>query len=164
MTFCENNGVDYVLGWAKNARLVRAIGGELHRVKAAFERTGAASRIFSEFFYRTKKSWSLSRRGGGKAEHLSRGSHPLFVVPSLPREAMEGRPLYEDVYCARGEMENRIKEQQLALFADRTSTAHLRSNQVRLYLSSFAYGLVQGLRRLGAGRPERARSPSPTAP
>ena len=158
MTFCENNGVDYVLGLAKNARLVRAIGGELHRVKAAFERTGAASRIFSEFFYRTKKSWSLSRRVVAKAEHLSKGSNPRFVVTSLPREAMEGRPLYEDVYCARGEMENRIKEQQLALFADRTSTAYLRSNQLRLYLSSFAYCLMQALRRLGLSGTEMAKA------
>jgi len=158
MTFCENNGVDYVLGLAKNARLVRAIGGELHRVKAAFERTGAASRIFTEFFYRTKKSWSASRRVVAKAEHLSKGSNPRFVVTSLPREAMEGRPLYEDVYCARGEMENRIKEQQLALFADRTSTAYLRSNQLRLYLSSFAYCLMQALRRLGLSGTEMAKA------
>jgi hypothetical protein len=158
MTWCEENGVDYVLGLAKNARLVRAIGGELHRVKAVFEQTGQASRIFSEFSYRTKKSWSASRRVVAKAEHLSKGSNPRFVVTSLPREAMEGRPLYEDVYCARGEMENRIKEQQLALFADRTSTAHLRSNQVRLYLSSFAYGLMQALRRLGLAGTEMARA------
>ena len=158
MTWCEENGVDYVLGLAKNARLVRAIGGELHRVQAVFEQTGQASRIFSEFFYRTKKSWSLSRRVVAKAEHLSKGSNPRFVVTSLPREAMEGRPLYEDFYCARGEMENRIKEQQLALFADRTSTAHLRSNQLRLYLSSFAYGLMQALRRLGLAGTEMAKA------
>jgi hypothetical protein len=158
MTWCEENGVDYVLGLARNARLVRAIGGELHRVKAVFEQTGVASRIFSEFFYRTKKSWSGSRRVVAKAEHLSKGSNPRFVVTSLPREAMEGRPLYEDVYCARGEMENRIKEQQLALFADRTSTAHLRSNQLRLYLSSFAYGLMQALRRLGLSGTEMAKA------
>ena len=158
MTWCEENGVDYVLGLAKNARLVRAIGGELHRVQAAFGQTGQASRIFSEFFYRTKKSWSLSRRVVAKAEHLSKGSNPRFVVTSLPREAMEGRPLYEEIYCARGEMENRIKEQQLALFADRTSTAHLRSNQLRLYLSSFAYGLMQALRRLGLAGTEMAKA------
>jgi len=158
MTWCEENGVDYVLGLAKNARLVRAIGGELHRVQAVFEQTGQASRIFSEFFYRTKKSWSLSRRVVAKAEHLSKGSNPRFVVTSLPREAMEGRPLYEEIYCARGEMENRIKEQQLALFADRTSTAHLRSNQLRLYLSSFAYGLMQALRRLGLAGTEMAKA------
>jgi hypothetical protein len=158
MTWCEENGVDYVLGLAKNARLIRAIGGELHRVKAVFEQTGQASRIFSEFSYRTKKSWSASRRVVAKAEHLSKGSNPRFVVTSLPREAMEGKTLYEDVYCARGEMENRIKEQQLALFADRTSTAHLRSNQVRLYLSSFAYGLMQALRRLGLAGTEMARA------
>jgi len=158
MTFCENNGVEYVLGLAKNARLVRAIGGELHRVKAVFEQTGAASRIFSEFFYRTKKTWSLSRRVVAKAEHLQKGSNPRFVVTSLPREAMEARSLYEKLYCARGEMENRIKEQQLALFADRTSTAYLRSNQLRLYLSSFAYCLMQALRRLGLAGTEMAKA------
>jgi hypothetical protein len=158
MRWCEGNGLDYVLGLAKNARLVRAIGGELHRVKAVFEQTGQPSRIFSEFFYRTKKTWSLSRRVVAKAEHLSKGTNPRFVVTSLPREAMEGRPLYEDFYCARGEMENRIKEQQLALFADRTSTAHLRSNQVRLYLSSFTYCLMQALRRLGLSGTEMARA------
>jgi hypothetical protein len=158
MTFCENNGVEYVLGLAKNARLVRAIGGALHQAKQQFEQTGNAARLFREFFYRTKKSWSLPRRVVAKAEHLSKGSNPRFVVTSLPREAMEGRPLYEDVYCARGEMENRIKEQQLALFADRTSTAHLRSNQLRLYLSSFAYCLMQGLRRWGLAGTEMAKA------
>ena len=123
-----------------------------------FEQTGQASRIFSEFFYRTKKSWSASRRVVAKAEHLSKGSNPRFVVTSLPREEMEGRPLYEEIYCARGEMENRIKEQQLALFADRTSTAYLRSNQLRLYLSSFAYCLMQSLRRLGLAGTEMAQA------
>jgi hypothetical protein len=158
MTWCEHNGVDYVLGLAKNARLVRAVGGELHRVKSLFEQTGAASRIFSEFFYRTKKTWSRSRRVVAKAEHLSKGSNPRFVVTSLSREAVAGRFLYEDFYCARGEMENRIKEQQLSLFADRTSTAYLRSNQLRLYLSSFAYCLMQALRRLGLAGTEMARA------
>ena len=158
MTWCEGNGVDYVLGLARNARLVRAIGGELHEVRRQFERTGAAARFFTEFSYRTKKTWSLSRRVVAKAEHLSKGTNPRFVVTSLSRETMKGRPLYEDFYCARGEMENRIKEQQLALFADRTSTAYLRSNQLRLYLSSFAYGLMQALRRLGLAGTEMAKA------
>ena len=158
MTFCENNGVDYVLGLAKNTRLVRAIGGELNEARRQFEQTGAAARLFTEFFYRTKKTWSRSRRVVAKAEHLSKGTNPRFVVTSLPAEAMEARSLYEDFYCARGEMENRIKEQQLALFADRTSTAYLRSNQLRLYLSSFAYCLMQALRRLGLAGTEMAKA------
>lgn len=158
MTFCEGNGVEYVLGLARNARLVRAIGGELHEAKRQFEQTGAAARSFTEFSYRTKKTWSRSRRVVAKAEHLQKGSNPRFVVTSLSREAMEGRPLYEDFYCARGEMENRIKEQQLGLFADRTSTAYLRSNQLRLYLSSFAYCLMQALRRLGLSGTEMAKA------
>ena len=158
MTFCEDNGVDYVLGLATDTRLVRAIGGELNEAKRQFDRTGAAARLFTEFFYRTKKTWSRSRRVVAKAEHLSKGSNPRFVVTSLSRGTMDGRPLYEDFYCARGEMENRIKEQQLALFADRTSTAYLRSNQLRLYLSSFAYCLMQALRRLGLSGTEMAKA------
>lgn len=158
MAWCEGNGADYVLGLAKNTRLVRAIGVELNEAKRRFEQTGAAARLFTEFFYRTKKTWSRSRRVVAKAEHLSKGTNPRFVVTSLARETMEGRSLYEDFYCARGEMENRIKEQQLALFADRTSTAYLRSNQLRLYLSSFAYCLMQALRRLGLSGTEMAKA------
>lgn len=98
------------------------------------------------------------RRNEGSARNLGFLTNPRFVVTSLPREAIEARPLYEEVYCARGEMETRIKEQQLGLFADRTSTAYLRSNQPRLYLSSFAYGLMQGLRRLGLAGTEMAKA------
>jgi hypothetical protein len=141
--------VDYVFGLARNARLVKIIGRELHQAEQQFEQTKQAARVFSEFTYRTKKSWSRERRVIAKAEHLDKGANPRFVVTSLSAERMAGQALYEEFYCARGEMENRIKEQQLALFADRTSTALLRSNQLRLYFSSIAYCLLQALRRLG---------------
>lgn len=105
--------------------------------------------MFKEFSYQTLKSWSRARRVVGKAEHLAKGANPRFVVTSLPVEQADARGLYEDIYCARGEMENRIKEQQLCLFADRTSTATMRANQLRLFLSSLAYVLVAAVRRLG---------------
>jgi len=149
MTWCEKHAVDYVFGLARNARLVKIIGRELHQAEQQFEQTKQAARVFSEFTYRTKKSWSRERRVIAKAEHLDKGANPRFVVTSLSAERMAGQALYEEFYCARGEMENRIKEQQLALFADRTSTALLRSNQLRLYFSSIAYCLLQALRRLG---------------
>ncbi len=158
MGWCEDNSVDYVFGLARNARLERAIGASLHQAKQQFEQTGSATRIFREFFYATRKTWSRSRRVVAKAEHLAKGANPRFVVTSLGQKAMDGRALYEDLYCARGEMENRIKEQQLSLFSDRTSTAYLRSNQLRLYLSSFAYCLLQALRRLGLAGTEMAKA------
>jgi hypothetical protein len=158
MGWCEDNGVDYVFGLARNARLVRIIGAALHQAKEQFERTGHAARLFRELVYQTRKTWSRTRRVVAKAEHLSKGSNPRFVVTSLAEDAINGKDLYEDLYCARGEMENRIKEQQLALFADRTSTAFLRSNQLRLYLSSFAYCLMQALRRLGLAGTEMAKA------
>lgn len=158
MAWCEANGVEYVLGLAKNKRLVAAIGGQLQQAKRDFEQTGKAARVFQELEYRTRKSWSRKRRVVAKAEHLEKGSNPRFVVTSLAAERMEGRALYEDLYCARGDMENRIKEQQLCLFADRTSTAYLRSNQIRLYFSSFAYLLMQALRRFGLAGTEMARA------
>ena len=138
MRWCEENSVDYVLGLAKNGRLKRILGPELHEAKQQFEATGQASRVFKDFTYRTRKSWSRSRRVVGKAEHLAKGGNPRFVVTSLSAEEYDARTLYEDVYCARGEMENRIKEQQLCLFADRTSCATMRANQLRLWLSSVA--------------------------
>jgi hypothetical protein len=114
--------------------------------------------VFADFSYRTKKSWSAERRVVGKAEHLKKGSNPRLVVTSISAEQMDARALYEDFYCARGEMENRIKEQQLALFADRTSTSVMRSNQLRLYLSSIGYCLMQALRRLGLKDTEMAQA------
>jgi hypothetical protein len=149
MKWCEENGVDYVFGLAKNARLLRAIGRELHEAKLDFERTGQPSRRFCELEYRTHKSWSRTRRVVAKAEHLAKGANPRFVVASLSRERFDPRALYEDLYCARGDMENRIKEQQLCLFADRTSCHTMRANQLRLWLSGVAYVLLQALRQHG---------------
>ena len=112
-------------------------------------RPGWAARVFADFAYRTRDSWGRARRVVGKAEYLPKGPNPRFVVTSLAAVEREAQALYEEDYCARGDMENRIKEQQLMLFADRTSTAWLRSNQLRLWFSSAAYVLVQALRRLG---------------
>jgi predicted ATP-dependent protease len=150
--------VDYVIGLAKNKRLIRAIGKQSHEAKMKFEETKKAARVFIDFDYKTRKSWSRERRVVAKAEHLSKGENPRFVVTSRSAEQMEARALYEDFYCQRGEMENRIKEQQLALFADRTSTTLFRSNQIRLYFSSIAYCLMETLRRLGLAGTEMARS------
>lgn len=150
MRWCEaDDRLDYVLGLAKNERLKKAIAEELVVAKQEYGRTQAPVRLFKDFRYQTLKSWSCERRVVGKAEHLYKGENPRFIVSSLSMEEMDARSLYEDFYCARGDMENRIKEQQLALFADRTSTHAMRSNQLRLYLSSFAYVLVQTLRRVG---------------
>jgi hypothetical protein len=149
MAWCERNGVHYVLGLAKNARLKRALGRELAEVKQLQEETGEPVRIYKELRYRTRKSWSRERRVVGKAEQLPGKANPRFVVTSLAEERYDARTLYRTIYCARGDMENRIKEQQLDLFADRTSTATLRANQLRLWLASMAYVLVAHLRRVG---------------
>jgi hypothetical protein len=156
MRWCEENHVNYVLGLARNARLQRILGRELHEAKLQFEATGQASRVFKDFTYQTRKSWSRERRVVGKAEHLSKGSNPRFIVTSLSVEEVDARRLYEDVYCARGEMENRIKEQQMCLFADRTSCATMRANQLRLWLSSAAYTLLMALRQFGLQGTEMA--------
>ena len=148
MSWCEGQGVEYVLGLAKNARLKALIAEELQQAQAGYESSGEAARVFRECRYQTLESWSRERRVVGKAEHLSKGANPRFIVSSLPSEEYDARTLYEDLYCARGDMENRIKEQQLALFADRTSTHEMHANQLRLYFSSFAYVLMQSLRRL----------------
>lgn len=158
MSWCEDHSVDYIFGLARNARLQRALGGELMQAKAQFEQSGQAERVFKDFDYRTRKSWSRSRRVIGKAEHLAKGANPRFIVTSLSREEWSAQALYEELYCARGEMENRIKEQQLCLFADRTSTHRLASNQLRLWLSSVAYMLLNELRRLGLAGTELARA------
>lgn len=149
MSWCEAQGVDFVLGLAKNARLKAGIAAEMVQAKAQYEASRHAARVFRDFRYQTRESWSSERRVIGKAEHLDGGENPRFIVTSLSPAVIAGRALYEEVYCARGDMENRIKEQQLALFADRTSTHEMRSNQLRLYFSSFAYVLMQTLRRLG---------------
>jgi hypothetical protein len=158
MSWCEENKVGFVFGLAKNSRLLKIIGRQLQEAKVQFEESKKPARVFSEFAYRTKKSWSGERRVVAKAEHLEKGANPRFVVTSLSAEQMAAQPLYEELYCARGEMENRIKEQQLALFADRTSTGLMRSNQLRLYFATFAYLLLQGLRRLGLRGTEMAQA------
>ena len=150
MSFCEGLGqLDYVLGLAKNNRLIKQIEAEMAQAQQSHKSTQQPARVFKDFRYRTRKSWSCERRVVGKAEYLVKGENPRFIVTSMTSEEKEARELYEDFYCARGDMENRIKEQQLGLFADRTSTSWMRSNQLRLYFSSFAYILVHALRRLG---------------
>jgi hypothetical protein len=149
MAWCEENHVDYLFGLARNKRLTKILGRELYEVEQQFQATGEPARQFKDFSYQTRKSWSRERRVVGKAEHLAKGSNPRFVVTSLPAERLPAQALYEDRYCARGEMENRIKEQQLCLFADRTSCQTMRANQLRLWLSSAAYVLLQALRQHG---------------
>jgi hypothetical protein len=161
MKWCEDHGVDYVLGLAKNERLKKAIAAELEEVARESAQAGKAARTYKEFEYQTRESWWRARRVVGKAEHLEKGSNPRFVVTSLSAESWEARRLYEELYCARGEMENRVKE-QLMLFADRTSTAFLRSNQIRLYFSSIAYVLMEALRRLGLAGTEWAQAQATT--
>jgi hypothetical protein len=157
MGWCEQAGVDYVLGLAKNPRLQAETAAEQEQAAAEFRATAKPARVFKEFSYPTRESWSRARRVVAKAEHLEKGSNPRFVVTSLPAEAWASRRLYEELYCARGEMENRLKE-QLMLFADRTSTAWLRSNQIRLYFSSVAYVLMEALRRLGLKQTDLAQA------
>jgi hypothetical protein len=157
MDWCERNRVDYVLGLAKNERLKAEIMEEQAQAAEQYRQTGLAARAFKEFRYQTRESWSRTRRVIAKFEHLEQGANPRFVVTSLGPERWEARELYEGLYCARGEMENRIKE-QLMLFADRTSTALLRSNQNCLYFSSIAYTLMEALRRLGLQQIELARA------
>ena len=149
LSWCEANGVGYVIGLPKNSRLIRAIGKELYEAFERFQQTGQPARVFKDFTYRTKKSWSRERRVIGKAEHLAKGANPRFVVTSLSPREFDARTVYEQEYCARGNMENRIKEQQLCLFADRTSCRTLRANQIRLALSTVAYVLLRALREFG---------------
>ena len=159
MSFCEQNEkIEYVFGLAKNERLNKEIEAEMAQAQQIQKSTAEAARVFKDFRYRTRKSWSCERRVVGKAEYLAKGANPRFVVTSVSSKEKDARTLYEDFYCARGDMENRIKEQQLALFADRTSTAWMRSNQLRLYFSSFAYILMQKLRQLGLKGTELAQA------
>jgi hypothetical protein len=149
MAWCEANRVDYVFGLARNERLEAAIAADLAQARAAAERTGKPSRRFKDFRWSTLDSWRRFRRVIGKAEWTRGEANPRFIVTSLAPQAIDARRLYEAIYCARGEMENRIKECQLDLFADRTSAATMRANQVRLWFASFAYVLLCGLRRIG---------------
>jgi Transposase DDE domain group 1 len=147
--WCEANAVDYLLGLAQNQRLLAMSAAEQERARLEFERTKEPARVFAELRYRTLDSWSRARRVVAKAEHLAKGANPRFVVTSLAVEDRAAKGLYEEGYCGRGEAENRIKEQQLHLFADRTSARTMRANPIRLFFSSIAYVLMNALRRLG---------------
>ena len=149
MAWCEANGVHFLFGLAQNKRLNAMIADELAQAEAKSRRTGKPARSFKEFRWQTRKSWSRERRVVAKAEFTSGEANPRFVVTSLTRRDCKPKYLYEKLYCARGEMENRIKECQLDLYADRTSTATMRANQLRLWFASMAYVLLCALRRIG---------------
>jgi len=160
MSWCENNRVDFVWGLARNQRLRKIIGAEMQEVTQQWNQTSQPVRVFTEFAYRTKKTkkkggWDCERRVVAKAERIDGKENPRFVVTSLTSEELPAQALYEKLYCARGDMENRIKE-QFSLFADRVSTETMRANQMRLYLSTMAYVLMSGLRRLGLKATELA--------
>jgi hypothetical protein len=157
MAWCEENKVDYLFGLARNQRLSKIIGAQMQQARVLHQTTGKAARIFSEFHYQTRKSWSRSRRVVAKAEYLDKGENPRFVVTSLTPDQWAAQQLYEKFYCARGEMENRIKE-QMCLFADRLSTDEMKGNQLRLYFSALAYTLVEALRRLALKGTEWAQA------
>jgi hypothetical protein len=149
MAWCEQNTVEFVIGMARNKRLESLVAGPLAEAKQQFESTQQPARVFVEFQHETLNgSWSRKRRVVAKAEHIDGKSNPRFIVTSLDSERWEKQKLYEDLYCARGDMENRIKE-QFVLFADRVSASTMRANQLRIYLSVIAYSLMSGLRRLG---------------
>jgi hypothetical protein len=158
MSWCEQTGVDYVFGLAKNVRLVRALGAELHEAAAESRERQRPARRFKELLYRTRKSWCRPRRVVAKAEQTGDKANPRFIVTSLSMREFPARELYEDFYCARGECENRIKEAQLDLFADRLSAATFRANQLRLWLASAAYILMHALRRMGLKNTVLARA------
>lgn len=162
MSWCEENDVDFIFGLAKNPRLEKRIASSLKEVKSEAERTGQKARLFRELRYRTEDSWSRERRVVAKAEHIGDKSNPRFVVTSFSVLQWETQPLYEDLYCARGDMENRIKEQQLYLFADRTSAHTMRANQLRLWFASVAYVLLNLLRRFGLRGTELERAQAGT--
>ncbi|MBU6406902.1 MAG: IS1380 family transposase [Alphaproteobacteria bacterium] len=149
MEWCENNRVDYVFGLARNARLVETISKELQQAEKKSLSSGRAERVFKDFTWSTLKSWSRERRVIAKAEWTQGEANPRFVVTSLKPRERGARPLYEDIYCARGDMENRIKECQADMFSDRTSAGTMAANQLRLWFASMAYVLICALRRIG---------------
>jgi hypothetical protein len=161
MSWCEGHDVDYVFGLARNQRLRKVIGRQMWEATEQWNRTGKPARVFAEFSYQTRKAknrgWNRERRVVAKAEHISGKENPRFVVTSLSGEQWAAQALYEELYCARGDMENRIKE-QFSLFADRVSAETMRANQLRLYFSVMAYVLVSGLRRLGLRATELAQA------
>lgn len=158
MRWCEEHEVEFILGLARNARLEKALEGAFERAEKLCDEETESVRVYEDFTYRTLKTWSRERRVVGKAEITGRGPNPRFVVTSFSAEEMPAQELYEQGYCPRGEMENRIKEQQLCLFADRTSARLMAVNQVRLWLSSLAYLLLNDLRRLGLAGTACARA------
>jgi hypothetical protein len=158
MAWCEANGVDYVFGLQRNARLVKEIEAELAAAQADSQRTGRPGRRFKDFPWTTRDSWSRRRRVIAKAEWTHGEANPRFIVTSLSRPEVKGRYLYEKIYCARGDMENRIKECQGELFADRTSSATMRANQLRLWFASMAYVLLCALRRIALGHTRFAQA------
>jgi hypothetical protein len=159
MLWCEHNRVDYVFGLARNARLEARIVDALAEARRRSEaEDGAPARVFRDFLWTTRDSWSRRRRVIAKAEWTRGEANPRFIVTSLKGDAAMARPLYEGIYCARGEMENRIKECQGDLFADRTSTATMRANQLRLWFASMAYVLIAALRRIGLAHTEFAQA------
>ncbi len=158
MHWCEENEVEFVLGLARNPRLERALEPAFERAEELCGESGEPERVFDAFSYRTRDSWSRARRVVGKAEITHRGPNPRFVVTSLSAEDAPAAALYTERYCPRGEMENRIKEQQLCLFADRTSARQMVVNQIRLWLSSLAYTLFNELRRLALEGTSYARA------
>ncbi|MCK5862760.1 MAG: IS1380 family transposase [Candidatus Hydrogenedentes bacterium] len=148
MTWCEENDVYFVVGLAKNKRLLNSIVNQQFSAHVRHLLTGTPTRVFTDFQYKTLNSWTVDRHVIAKAEHLRGGPNPRFIVTNLPQDYATPKDLYENIYCARGEMENRIKEQQLDLFADRTSSHTMRANQLRLWFSSLAYVLVSAIRRV----------------
>lgn len=162
MSWCEQHQVDYVLGMARNSRLEKMIEDEMAQARDEAVSTGQPSRSYKELEYRTLESWSRSRRVVGKAEHLVGKPNARFVVTSLGIEEFPGQSLYENVYCSRGDMENRIKEQKTFLFSGRTSAATMRANQLRLWFSSVAYMMMSALRRLGLKGTDLATAQSDT--
>jgi hypothetical protein len=157
MAWCEANRVDFLFGVARNKRLAKIVGAQMQQARTLHASTGNAARVFAGFDYQTRKSWSCARRVVAKAEYLDKGENPRFVVTSLDPGEWPDRELYEKFYCARGEMENRIKE-QMCLFADRLSTGQTQANQLRLYFSALAYTLMEALRRLGLKATEWAQA------
>ena len=149
MSWCEQNDVDYVVGLARNPRLERMLEPSFEQAEQLCAESGEPERVYADLRYRTVDSWSCERRVVGKAEVTLRGPNPRFVLTSLRAETHGSKEIYENIYCARGEAENRIKEQQLDLFSTRTSGQQMRVNQVRLWISALAYTLLSELRRLG---------------
>ena len=158
MSWCEVNGVDFLFGLAKNERLVAEIASELAAAEEESKTTGQPARRFKEFQWSTRDSWSRPRRIIAKAEWTGGSANPRFVVTSLSLEDAAPQQLYEEIYCARGDMENRIKECQLDLFADRTSAATMRANQLRLWFASMAYVLLCALRRIALEHTQLAKA------